>query len=97
MDFKTSKDISPAIRQKYLKGEEGKIGFIVYALKDAAGNIGAYTVNRQIPGDSPVTYLDIDGNFLASFHIFSKHDDQDKYDKIIKRLKERFPVTERLN
>ncbi len=88
-----SKTITPKIIKEYCP--LNKDGQTVTVLKDAAGFIGGYMITIPI-GDTPVTYLDIEGEFLTSFYIFGTDEEKEKASKIIDSLLKRFPIIEPL-
>lgn len=88
-----SKTINEKIIQEYCPPNDG--GRKVTVLKDSEGFIGGYVVNLPV-GDTPISYLDADGNFLTFFHIFGSNAEKKEANKIINDLKNRFPIEESL-
>lgn len=93
MDFKTSKIINQKIIEEYCSLRHRPAQFIVKVHKDRTGAIGAYSVTSEII-DSPITYLDVNGNVIAEFHLLSKCEKEKEYKKIIAEIHRRFPVEE---
>jgi hypothetical protein len=108
MQFKTSKMVSTKVLLGYCPqpGSPQPIADkTVTVMKDANGNIGGYVVTildldsgvQQKPLlDSPVTYLDTDGNELTVSHIFNTPLQQTQAEKIIESLRKQFPIEEPL-
>lgn len=88
-----SKEVPPKIIREYCPQVEG--GMLVRVLKDPEGNIGGFIVNAPIR-DSPISYLDANGEFLTSFHIFGPPKEKEAASKIIERLMKRFSHIEPL-
>jgi hypothetical protein len=65
----------------------------VTILKNAEGYIGGYVVTPPI-ADSPVSYLNADGNFLTSFHIFASDEEKKTASLIIEKLRKSYPKEE---
>jgi hypothetical protein len=63
--------------------------------RDRGGDIGGYQVSTSIL-DSPVHYFDAVGAPLTLFHIFGDQAERVAAQRIIKALREAFPLQEQL-
>jgi hypothetical protein len=89
MKFRTTEGISQKILQEHCDGAFVRIT----AYRDAAGRVGGYALLPAIP-DSPIPYLDCDGNQLTSFHIFGSDAEKAQASRIIGALTKQFSVVE---
>ena len=89
----SSKTISIKIIHEYCPPNDG--GRKVTVLKDSNGVIGGYIINLPVL-DTPISFLDADGKFLASFDIFGTDEEKEEDSKIINDLIKRFPIQEPL-
>lgn len=93
MKFHTSHQISEKVIQKHCK--EGSF-FTVTVLKNPEGLIGGYVLQPAIR-DSPIPYLDSNGEKIASFHIFGSDEEKANAMEIIDPLTTEFPIEELLS
>ncbi len=68
----------------------GPPGRRAVALEDAAGVVGGYMLATGIM-DAPLTYLDPDGQALATFHIFGSDEEKAAASAVIDPLRAKFP------
>ena len=92
MKFTTSVHVAEKVIKDYSKDSY----FRVIVLKNSKGLIGGYILQPSIP-DSPIPYLDSNGNILTSFHIFGTDEEKSKAQSIIEKLRKEFPLEEPLN
>jgi len=88
----TSRKVSQQVIQQYCENSF----FTVRVLKNAKGLIEGYVLQPSI-GDSPISYLDCNGDFLTSFYIFGANSEKANAMKIIDPLREEFPIEEPLD
>ena len=93
MEFKTSKLISESIIKQFCSASGD--GREVIILRNGKGDIGGYKINMPV-GDTPIPYLDVNGEQIASFHIFDTDENKAAASKIISQLTSEFPVEEPL-
>ena len=91
--LKTSRGIALKVRKEYC-GERSF--YTVKVLKDASGEIGGYVLQPAIR-DAPISFLDHEGNILASFHIFGNAEEKRDAMAAVGPLTKRFPVEEGLD
>jgi len=90
-----SNTVSPDVLKRFCGQSPGPAPVIVKVLKDSAGRIGGYMHAMQIP-DSPIYYLDAQGQDYAMFHIFGSDQEKAKNQPLIDKLRKAFPFEEPL-
>jgi len=80
-----------SIIERFCKPQSGPVAETVTVLRNAAGNIGGYVLVRSVM-DSPVFYLDPQGEQLALFHIFGSDQEKHKNAPIIDALRAGYPL-----
>ena len=93
MKFETSKVVSDKVISQYCPTANS--GIKVSVLKNSKGEIGGYKINMPVD-DTPIPYLDANGQQIASFHIFDTDENKAAASKIISQLTSEFPVEEPL-
>ena len=86
--FPASSNVSPRILSNYCKDTPFR-GVVI--LKNSNGLIGGYVLVPAIM-DSPIPYLDSNGNGLALFHIFDPAEKKKEASAIIDQLRMQFPI-----
>lgn len=92
MKFETSSHISRQILQTHCNNSF----YQVTVLKNSQGLIGGYVLRPSVM-DSPIPYLDCNGNSLTMFHIFDSNGNKENAMKIIEPLLKEFPIQEPLD
>lgn len=90
-----SKTIHPDVITRFCGIAPGPAPLSVKVLKDSAGFIGGYTYTRLIR-DSPIYYLDAEGQPYAMFHIYGPAEEKAKNTPLIDTLREAYPIEEPL-
>ena len=85
----TESEIAPRLRSQY--GVPGPAPWIVVLFVDEAGNVGGYRAGLAIM-DSPISYFDVGGALLGTFHIFGSPEDNTAAQAALSALKTRFPI-----
>lgn len=89
MTFSTAKNISQSVVKTHCNNALYK----VIILKNAVGLIGGYMLQPTIM-DARISYLDSNGDVLASFHLFDSNDKKAAATNIINQLAKEFPLQE---
>ena len=91
--FCTSDHVPPHVFESY---RDKRLYSGVEVMKNQKGEIGGFVIKPAIM-DSPITYLDCNGKFIALFHIFSSMKAKSDASKIIDPFSKAFPVREMLD
>jgi hypothetical protein len=91
-----SKALHPDILKRFCGRLPGPAPALVTVLRDGAGNIGGYTHTLQI-ADSPIYYLDAQGQDYAMFHIFGSDEEKARNQPLIDKLRKAYPSEESLS
>ena len=79
------------IVERYCNGEPAGPGReSVTVMRDASGKIGGYVYSSGIM-DSPVVYLNPEGEQVAMFHIFGSDEEKQRDTPIIEALRQAYP------